>query len=484
MNDPNGLIQFRGKYHVFYQHYPCVPEDGPKHWGHVISDDLVHWKHLPIALTPDTDYEKGCWSGSAVNNHDELTLIYTAHDENRKPKQVQCIAFSGDGVNFTKYEKNPVISGPPEGFGEDFRDPKVFRYGEWWYMVVGCTKKSEGGILLYGSQDLRVWDCFGRICQSNGKQGTMWECPDLFELEETWVLLCSPMNMEGSKCIFISGTIDLQSCEKKSLLNLFGNLSLETNLVKDTAILQPADQKFVGEKLQDRFDNQPGCQTCLFVQKDWQDVDYGLDFYAPQTFMDDKGRRILIGWMDMWNSEHITRKDGWIGVLTFPRELYRENGMIRQRPVEEISLLRKKCFWNGSISLKSGQKGNLKAISGESMEFVFTVPGTAKGYLNLCLRASENRQEKTLLVYDFASHTFIVDKRQSGVGKPDYREIAIGADEKITVHILMDKSSIEYFLSGRAVSCRIYPDPSSVFCDISIDGDDVLIPDLRIYELG
>jgi beta-fructofuranosidase len=438
MNDPNGLIQFRGKYHVFFQHYPHAPEDGPKHWGHVTSDDLVHWERLPIALAPDTDYEKGCWSGSAVDDHGQLTLIYTAHDENRKPKQVQCIAFSGDGVNFTKYEKNPVVSGPPEGFGEDFRDPKVFRYGGLWYMVVGCTKNNEGGILLYGSGDLRHWDCFGRICQSDGKQGTMWECPDLFEMEETWVLLCSPMNMEGSKCIFISGTMDFQPCKKRG----------------------------------------------LFIQKTWQDVDYGSDFYAPQTFMDDRGRRILIGWMDMWNSENITAKDGWIGALTFPRELYSENGIIRQRPVGEISLLRKKCFWNGGISLGDGQKGNLKAVSGDSMEIIFTLPDTAGGCLSLCLRASENQKEKTLLTYDFDVRTFTADKRQSGAGKPDYKKIIIEAGEKITVHILVDKSSVEYFLSGRAVSCRIYPAPASVFCDIFIDGDDILIPNLRIYELG
>ncbi|MDR2631661.1 MAG: glycoside hydrolase family 32 protein [Spirochaetaceae bacterium] len=438
MNDPNGLIQFRGKYHVFYQHYPYAPKDGPKHWGHVISDDLVHWERLPIALTPDTDYEKGCWSGSAVNNHDELTLIYTAHDESRKPKQVQCIASSVDGVNFKKHEKNPVISGPPEGFGEDFRDPKVFRYGEWWYLVVGCTKNNEGGILLYGSKDLLSWDCFGRICQSSGNQGTMWECPDLFELEGTWVLLCSPMNMEGSKCIFISGTMDFRPHEKRG----------------------------------------------LFIQENWQDVDYGLDFYAPQTFIDDRGRRILIGWMDMWNSEYITCQNGWIGALTFPRELYREHGVIRQRPVEEVSLLRKTCFWNGNISLTSGQRGNLKAVSGSSMEIAFTIPGTAKGSVSLCLRACEDRRKKTLLVYDFDSRTFIIDKRQAGAGKPDYKKIPIDADEKITVHILVDKSSVEFFLSGRAVSCRIYPDPSWVFYDIFSDGDDMVIPDLRIYELG
>ena len=437
MNDPNGLIQFKGKYHVFYQYYPDAPRDGPKHWGHVRSDDMIHWEQLPIALKPDAEYEQGCWSGSAVDNNGELTLIYTAHHDGRNPKETQCAAFSSDGVNFVKYENNPVINGPPGGFGDDFRDPKVFRRGELWYMVAGCTRDNRGGILCYASRDLRHWDCFGLLCQSDGTQGIMWECPDFFELGDEWVLLCSPIRMEGSKCIFLSGGADFRPGEKKA----------------------------------------------VFTRKAWQDADYGPDFYAPQTFEDDRGRRILIGWMDLWNTELITAKDGWIGALTFPRELYRGNGRIKQRPVEELALLRKKCLLEGNKILKDGQKNNLTGITGETVEIAFSLPAMGKGHVSLSLRAHEQNGEKTVLEYDFGSRTFTIDTTHSGAGKTFHKEISAEKEEEITIHILVDKSSVEFFLCGYAASCRIYPSPESVFYDIAACGADIQITDLRIYAL-
>jgi beta-fructofuranosidase len=172
MNDPKGLIQFRGSYHAFYQHYPHAPEPGPMHWGHAISRDLVHWDHLPIALYPGPKGEPSCFSGSAVDNKGELTLIYTAHRNKHSPREVQCVAAGMDGIHFTNYAYNPVIPAPPPGYGEDFRDPYVFRRGEYWYLVAGCTRDGRGGVLLYRSKDLRQWDYRGLLCVSDGGQGT------------------------------------------------------------------------------------------------------------------------------------------------------------------------------------------------------------------------------------------------------------------------------------------------------------------------
>ena len=432
LNDPNGLIQYKGKYHAFYQHHPYSPELGPIHWGHVISDDLVHWKYLPFALTPDQWYEMNCFSGSAVDNNGELTLMYTADDETRSPKQVQCIAFSNDGINFTKYENNPVITAPPSGFSEDFRDPKVFMHNDLWYFVAGCAKDNRGGILLYSSQDLRHWDYRGLACKSDGTQGEMWECPDLFKLDDTWVLVISPVNMEDAKCIFITGDMDFE--------------------------------------------------TEVFTQKQWHKTDYGLSFYAPQTFLDEKGRRILIGWMDMWGNEMPTQKNGWAGALTFPRELFLKNGEVWQQPVEEINLLRKRKLHSGNIFLNNGKTNNLNDVRGDCIEMKFKIPASEKcnGKLILNLRSSEDRQEKTVLSYDFCSGSFVFTDRQAESRLPSVKDT-----ETIQVHILIDRSSVEIFLYGGKyiITNRIYPQSASIYYDLYTEGNDIAISDLEIWEI-
>jgi beta-fructofuranosidase len=437
MNDPNGLIQFRGSYHAFYQHYPHAPEWGPMHWGHAISRDLVHWDHLPIALYPSPDGNLHCFSGSAVDNNGELTLIYTAHNHNHSPKESQWLAASTDGIHFAKYKHNPVIPAPPAGYGEDFRDPYVFRRGEDWYLTAGCTREGRGGVLLYKSKDLRQWDLAGRFCESDGSQGTMWECPSFFELDDVWVLLCSPMNMKGAKCIFISGKADFE---------------------------KP-----------------------FFNQERWQNADYGHEFYAPQVFQDDRGRRILIGWMDMWNGEFPTRKDGWAGAFTFPRELFLRNGSVYQRPVEELALLRGKELFSGKLDLSPGKKDRLPNITGDCLEIVFSIPALTpeNTILKLLLRASGDRKERTLLQWDMGSHIFTVDKEQSGGGYSEKINVPWKETEDMEIQILIDRSSVEVFLfSGKyTVTSRIYPRPSSIYYDIFTEGTGLSIPNLKIIEL-
>jgi beta-fructofuranosidase len=439
MNDPNGLIQYRGSYHAFYQHYPHAPDVGPMHWGHAVSRDLVHWDHLPIALYPGQNGDPSCFSGSAVDNNGEFTLIYTSHSRERSPREVQHIATSMDGIHFVNYEHNPVIPAPPPGYGEDFRDPKVFRRGESWYLVVGCTKDDRGGVLLYKSKDLRRWDCLGPLCHSDGSQGTMWECPSFFELSGVWTLLCSPMNMERAKCVFMTGSADFE---------------------------KPA-----------------------FIQEQWQNADYGHEFYAPQVFQDDRGRQILIGWMDMWKGEFPTRSDGWVGAFTFPRELFLHDGKVYQRPVEELALLRKKELFSGDLNLIPGKKNTLSDVKGDCLEITFTIPAASagEGVLNMLLRSSGDGKEQTLLQWDFASRVFIMDKEQSGAGRLEkFRVPWEGGSENMDVHILIDRSSVEVFLfRGRyTITGRIYPQPASIFYDIFTEGCGISISSMRVIELG
>ena len=155
INDPNGLIQFNGEYHLFYQHNPVAAVWGNMTWGHAVSLDMVHWKHLPFALLPDQPYDKdGVFSGCTVNDNGIATILYTGTQP-----EVQCIATSSDMWTFSKFSGNPVIATPPEGLKTTgFRDPYVWKEADGWYMVLGSGIEGAGGaILLYHSPDLRQW---------------------------------------------------------------------------------------------------------------------------------------------------------------------------------------------------------------------------------------------------------------------------------------------------------------------------------------
>lgn len=178
INDPNGLIWNDGEYHLFYQHNPYERDWGNMHWGHAVSPDLVHWKELPVALCPDTigtmfsgsaviDYENT--SGFGKSGRSPMVVAYTADGEKG---QRQCIAYSLDnGRSFKKYDGNPVIDSGKTWNTRDTRDPKVFRYGDHWVMVLN----ERDGHSIYTSGNLKDWTYSSHVTG-------FWECPELFEL--------------------------------------------------------------------------------------------------------------------------------------------------------------------------------------------------------------------------------------------------------------------------------------------------------------
>ncbi len=287
MNDPNGLIFFRGRYHAFFQHFPHAPVWGPMHWGHAVSDDLIFWEELPIALYPDMPYEEGggCWSGSAVVKDDKLYLFYTSVSE--ELGQTQSMAVSEDGISFTKYEHNPVIAQHPDDGGFDFRDPKVVKIGDIYYMVCGSGKGGVGKILLYRSPDLYAWRYVGVLFES-ADYGKVFECPDFFPLGEKYMLMFSQMGVKTHSTVMLYGDFD-------------------------------------GSEF-----------TPLSVHR----PEAGPQFYAPQTLLDDKGRRIMIGWLYNWGKKPDEGAD-YAGALTIPREIKMTDGRLTVFPVAEaVPLLR------------------------------------------------------------------------------------------------------------------------------------------------
>ena len=281
INDPNGLICFQGKYHAFFQHYPHAPRWGQMHWGHVVSEDLVHWEELPVALYPDQAYENdgGCFSGSAIEKDGRLYLFYTS--VSHELGQTQSVAWSDDGIHFTKYVGNPVIRKNPLGFA-DFRDPKVTCVDGIYYMVVGTGNQYTGKVLLFTSDDLLNWSYVGVLFEGM-EYAHCIECPDFFKLGDRYILMFSKINEIERASIFVVGD-------------------------------------FVDGKLVNYTISRP---------------EWGPDFYAPQTFPDGD-RRIMIGWMYHWGK---AAPEGcpFAGALSIPRELNLVGDRVQNFPVEEAA---------------------------------------------------------------------------------------------------------------------------------------------------
>lgn len=281
MNDPNGLCYFQGRYHAFFQHNPYGPTWGPMHWGHAVTEDLLHWQELPIALCPDMPYENagGCFSGSAVEKDGKLYLMYTS--VSAEQGQTQSMAVSRDGIHFEKLPGNPVIAHSPlDPRNRDFRDPKVFPYGDGWRMVCGAGVEGLASVLLFCSGDLLHWEYAGPLFQSRDF-GPVPECPDLFPLGDKWVLMFSRMD-EPRRAQFVVGEFD----------------------------------------------------GLHFTPESFQQPETGPDFYAPQTLLDHKGRRIVIGWLYNWDRP-VPETNLRTGALTIPRELSLREGKVCSFPVAE-----------------------------------------------------------------------------------------------------------------------------------------------------
>lgn len=320
MNDPNGLIYLNGKYHLFYQYYPEATVWGPMHWGHAVSNDLLHWKHLPIALYPD---QLGwIFSGSAVIDTENtagfgknaMVAIYTYHNDeiwqhgDKKP-QSQGIAYSLDeGTTWTKYEQNPVLKHSGE---QDFRDPKVFWHKESskWIMTLATGDR----IKLYSSTNLKNWQFESQFKPEEKEDLGVWECPDLFQMKD-----------------------DKTGSNKWVLIVNHGDKAPNGG---------SGGRYFVGE-----FDGKTFVKS---QEPRW--LDYGTDFYAAVTFSNlPNDRHILLGWMSNWQYAVKVPTDVWRSAMTLPREmkLTSTNGsyVLNQSIVSELSSISKPFFEKSSIA--------------------------------------------------------------------------------------------------------------------------------------
>ena len=435
MNDPNGLIQWRGRYHMFYQHNPDGAFWANMHWGHAVSDDLVHWHDLPIALapTPGGSDEAGCFSGCAVDHDGVPTLIYTGVRNGIWPadKQAACIATSYDDnlLTWTKHNGNPVIRAPQGQSLLGFRDHCVWREGQSWYQVIGSGIEGEGGALfLYRSPDLRTWEYAGPLLTAKDitipapYMGTMWECPQLIAFDDYHALLLSVWDEDALYTVYLTGTL----------------------------------------------------QDHCFIPETAQKLDYGNRyFYAPQALRDNQGRWLMWGWIPEGRSIASQKAAGWAGVMSLPRML--TPGADRQlhcEPAPEITQLRGEQRHFANLSVRGDYM--LPDVESDMLDIEAEITPGSAAQVGLILRRTLNGNlcasgqmagEETRIYYDAQANELRLERTNASRDtdqEPDLAPLAgpltLVPGETLRLRVLLDRSVIEVFANGRAcLTGRIYP---------------------------
>jgi beta-fructofuranosidase len=453
IGDPNGPIAYHGEYHMFFQHNPYADSGERCSWGHAKSSDLAHWERLPIALTNGPqDYDSMHVASGCCVVHDGLpTILYTGmsphgHSVTQKtmrsdaqaspadqlfrtgplqngPKQrseVQCIAHSHDGmVSWTKHARNPVVARPPRDDLVGFRDPFAWREQDTWYIVVGSGIKGEGGTaLLYRSKDLTRWEYMHPLCVGFGE---MWECPNFFPLGDKHVLVVSPY---------------------ESVRYAIGTYR---------------DHHFSPES--------------------WHELDLGgrPNFYAPNGLEDDRGRRIVWGWIQGGGTEGYP----WDGALTLPRILtLRSDGRLGMSPAAELRTLRGSQVHIDDVLITPETPNLLGDIEGKSLEIIVEFELLDATSFGLLVRRSPDGEEGTPVGYDTARKQLISGDRSGAFD-------LLADEDTLCMQVFVDNSIIEIYVNGRiCFTNRVYPRrPDSLGLSLFAHGGSVRVKSLDCWEM-
>ncbi len=442
MNDPNGPIYWNGKYHMFFQYNPHAAVWGDMHWGHAMSEDLVHWQHLPIALapTPGGPDAAGCFTGSAVVRDGVVTVMYTGvtqapaneatiHNGAQSLRERQCLATSTD-MYLTAWKKVPqaVILAPPTGMKvAGFRDPSPWKSGDWWYVAIGSGVPHESGdVLLYRSKDLRHWDYLHRVASAGAADtGDMWECPDLFPLDGKHVLIFSSR-----------GKTHWQ-----------------------TGVLDEATMRFHPEK------------TGL--------LDYGA-YYAAKTQTDRHGRRIVWGWVQETRPVAAYRAAGWAGMMSLPRRLCLrsdgELGMEVDAAVHRLRLDEQRLDVGRNVDTQlkmfriARATGEMQGKFARDRRFAVSLTG----------ELPQGNMEEPLVKIEY-------DPVRPGEVRVEGKAIPVAGPhaQPLEIHMYVDGSVAEVMLEGSAAYTKrfYYQGDRAPDVRLKVDGPEDVVKSLSVWQL-
>lgn len=441
MNDPNGFIHWKGKYHLFYQHNPFSPLWGNMTWGHAVSEDLIHWTDLPYAIepTPGSYDESGIFSGCAIDHDGVPTIFYTATAGAGCDIQTQAMATGSDDlVTWTKHPQNPIISQVPEISGQtrDFRDPFVWKEADGWYMVVGSRIQDVGGVVfLYRSTDLIHWEYLHPLLTGDKYvDGVIWECPNFFPLGDKWVLIISTHSgMATTTVVYYVGT----------------------------------------------YENHHFTPTSHGV------LDYA-SLYAPLTTLDAQNRRLMFGWLRETRTEGELRKAGWAGVQSIPRVLALDaNDVLTTQPVRELQAIRGQKHHYEALALNGSTDTEIRGLALD-IEAEFTVQ--PEGECGVRMAFSSDGIERLEIGWNAAQNQLSVRTVTPQMGSSSIthtQEIphALRPGESLRLRILLDGSVVEIIANDRtSITPRVYP-KNAERNQVQVFGRDAMLHVLNAWEM-
>ncbi|KRE44921.1 GH32 C-terminal domain-containing protein [Paenibacillus sp. Soil522] len=462
MNEPHAPIYFNGKYHLFYQHNPQGPYWAQIHWGHWVSEDMVHWRDLPIALSPERDAvdPDGVWSGSAAYDENGVpALFFTAGDDSKSPNQSVGLArstFLQDGesdlIHWVKHPEPLIVQERGQGMFGDFRDPFVWKQGELWYLLIGSGTDGQGGTALaYTSSDMLEWQYKGPFYTADSAiypyLGNMWELPVLLPLgKEKHVFLISPLGPGADVEVFYwIGTFDSEAF------------------------------RFIPD------------------QEEPQLIDVGdFHFTGPSGMVDPKtGRSIIFTIAQGERTPQLDYDSGWAHNAGLPVSLtLREDGRLGIEPIEELQALRGAHLLSLAECSLIEANQLLKKVQGDTLEIRIEFSAGSANRAGLKVRQSPEGEEETLLYYDRTLSELGVDRSKTTLSR-DERSVGVQSGklelngEHLYLHVYLDRSMMEAYASGlKSLTTRVYPSrPDSL--GLQLWGDEGLkIKSLNIWEMS
>jgi beta-fructofuranosidase len=443
LNDPNGLVRWDGRYHVFYQYNPAGPFHGSIHWGHATSEDLVTWRDEPVALAPDPDGpdRDGCWSGCAVDDDGTPRVVYTG---GAGREQLPCLATATDDTlrRWTKDPGNPIIPAAPDDpeiletddWAAEFRDHCVWREDGTWYQLIGSGVTGVGGTaLLYESDDgLRDWTYRGPVLTGDWPSaGVVWECPEVLFLGDRDLLHVS----NGDNVDYFVGEMDTAAAE--------------------------------------------------FRVEGSGRLDYG-DFYAPQSLEAGDGRTLTWGWIPETRDLSRQWDAGWSGMLSVPRVLdVDREGTLRQRPPRELRSLRGRHV--GYEAVPAGPNPTVLDVRGRSLEFRLDVSLGDADAFELGVLESPDGSERTVVRWEGVD--VVLDRRHGAAdpagGATDALRMPVADEDPLSLHVFVDGSVVEVFANGRrCLTGRVYPGPGGTGVSVRGLGGEATVERVDVWKLS